>query len=665
MTGKGEVKMDQRKQEFRKLLSPCKLGKLELKNRFIFLPHYSGLGTNNGYEECGLLSERNIMHYVERAKGGAAAVTVSSNADPESIMATKIPVGSDPRNKEGYRRLAEECHKYGCKVIGQFNNGGHTTLLKPPQLLFAPSQMPETSSHYNVKELEIEDLESIKDYFVQAAVLHKEAGWDAVEIKVGHDGLLRTFLSPLFNKRTDQYGGSYENMIRYPMEVYQAVRNAVGDDFTVGIRLCMDEFIENGYSLEQGLKFAKSFEEAGVDYISTDAGSFTSFYMEIPPSTIPLGFAVYMSAQLKKTVNIPVIAFGRINDPVQAEMILQEECADFIGMCRQLNCDAETPNKTMAGDIDSIRHCIACNEGCLGIGELEICCIQNPASGREKRLGIGTLKPAEVKRNIMVVGAGVSGLKWAEIAAKRGHHVEVYEKSDKVGGQILLAEKMPYRAEIGEVYRYLKYELKKANVPIHLNTEVTAELVDKIAPDVVVVATGSYPLPMSISGAERFEGHILDPRQVLESAELVGENVLLYDDIGYWQAAGVADYVAALGAKLTAVAKDGCFADVIGGTNRVLLMQRLYEAGATIISDSYLSGLTENGAEITNCLSGVKTEIPNIDTVIIASQSRSDNVLYYELKKKGGREVYFVGDCVAPRTIRQCVLEAERMARRI
>ncbi len=657
--------MEIQRQEFKKLLSPIKVGKMELKNRFVFLPHYSGHGTNNGYMECGLISERNILHYVERAKGGAAAVTVSSNADPHSIMATKIPISSDPRNKAGFKKLADEVHKYGCKAIGQLNHGGHTTLMRPPYLLYAPSQMPETSSHYNTKELELDELEMFKDYFVKAAVLHRETGWDAIEIKVGHDGLLRTFLSPLFNKRTDQYGGSYENMVRYPVEVYQAIRKAVGDDFTVGVRLCLDEFIEGGYSLSHGLRLAKTFEEAGVDYISTDAGSFTSFYMEIPPSAVPLGFAVYMGAELKKVVDIPVIAFGRINDPVQAEMILQQDCADLIGMCRQLVCDPETPNKTMAGDLDSIRNCIACNEGCLGFGELELTCVQNPGAGREKYLGIGTLTKTSNPKKVMVVGGGIGGLKSAEISAKRGHTVSVYEKSDQVGGQLLLAEKMPYRAEIGEVYRYLRHELQKAGVKIVCNTEVNEALVEQVDPDIVLVATGSSPVIPEIKNAEKFKGRIINPRQALSNFELLGDNILIFDDIGYWQSMGVADYIVALGAKVTVVTKDSHFGVDMESTNRVMLMQRLYEGGIKIIADSAIKEYTEDGVIIANCFSGAETKLSGFDTVVVASHSSSDNELYKKLKGVGKREVYAIGDCVAPRAIQQIILEAESIARRI
>lgn len=656
--------MENSNQKFTKLLSPFKIGKMELKNRFIFLPHLTGYAIDEGWMDCGLFSERNIKHYVERAKGGAAAVTVSQNVDPYSMMSDEYPVGSDPRNKENFRRLADEVHKYGCKCITQLNHGGHNTLKNPPQILVAPSQMPEPSCHFNTKELEKDEMEMIKDYYVKAAVLQQDVGWDAVELKIAHDGLLRTFISPLFNKRKDEYGGNFENMMRYPLEIIEAIRKAVGPDYPIGIRLCVDEFIEGGYSMEYGLKVAKRLEEAGVDYLSTDAGSFSSFYMEIPPAVIPLGFALYMSTELKKTVNIPVIAFGRINDPVQAEMLLDENCADLVGMCRQLICDPETPNKTMKGELDDIRHCIACNEGCLGNDGIDVECVQNPGVGREKYFGIGTLEAADKKKKVMVIGGGISGMKAAEIAAKRGHEVSLYEKSDKLGGQILLVEKMPYRAEVGEIYRYLKYQLKKYNVDIHMNTKADKELVDKVNPDAVIAATGSRPLIPDYIKMDEAGIKVIDCRQAMGNLELIGNKVLVFDDIGYYQAGGTADYVTALGADTTVVTTSDFLGCDIEGTNKALLLQRLYEAGTEIIASHRISEIKGNTVVLKNVYSGAIKVLKGFDTVIIAASSSSDNQLYKELKSQG-REIYPVGDCVAPRAIEQVIFDAELAGRKI
>ena len=416
--------------------------------------------------------------------------------------------------------------------------------------------------------------------------------------------------------------------------------------------------------MEYGLKVARRLEEAGVDYLSTDAGSFSSFYMEIPPAVVPLGFALYMSAELKKTVDIPVIAFGRINDPVQAEMLLSENCADLVGMCRQLICDPETPNKTMRGELDDIRHCIACNEGCLGNDGIDVECVQNPGAGREKYFGIGTLTPAEAGKKVLVIGGGISGMKAAEIAAKRGHSVSLYEQSDKLGGQVLLIEKMPYRAEVGEVYRYLKYQLKRHGVDIHLNTRVDRQLVEQEAPDVIIAATGSVPVIPDYIKMDEAGIRVIDCRQAMRHLELIGQKVLIFDDIGYYQAGGTADYVTALGADTTIVTTSNFLGCDIEGTNNTLLLKRLYERGAEIIASHTISEIKGDKVTIRNVYSQAERVLGGYDTVIIAAQSSSDNQLYKELKA-AGKDIRAVGDCVAPRAIEQVIFDAELAGRGI
>lgn len=651
-------------QSFKNLLSPIKIGKVNFKNRFIFLPHHTGYAIDEGYLENGLFSDRNVRHYVERAKGGAAAVTVSQNVDPHSQMSFKYVLSYEQRNKENFKRLAEECHEYDCKVITQLNQGGHTTLLNPPQLLIAPSQMNEPYCHFNTKEMELDEMENIKQYYVNSSAWQQELGWDAVELKIAHDGLLRTFVSPYFNRRQDDYGGSFENRMRYPVEIIQGIRKAVGSGYPIGIRLCVDEFTGYGYNLEYGMRIAQALEAAGVDYISTDAGTFSSWYMQIPPSPLPLGWAIYQSAELKKHIHIPVIAFGRINDPVMAETILAEGNADLVGMCRQLLCDPETPIKTMEGRLDDIRHCIGCNDACVGVDGIYVECIQNPGVGREKIFGIDTMEPTKEKKNIMVVGAGVAGLKYAEIAAKRGHHVEVYEKSNKVGGQVLLAEKIPYRSETEEVYRYLRIQLQGLGVPIHFNTEVNADIVEEINPQVLVIATGSSPLIPDYEGLDNTSIEVLDVREGMRNAERIGNRVMVYDDIGFWQGGGVADYCQALGADVTIVTPgDNVGVDLEAGQS-YLLNKRLRENGAGVYTQRAIRRFEDQAVIIENVYSHEEERLEGFDTVLIAGQSRSDNELYKAFKGKRNN-VFAVGDSVAPRAIEQAIFEAENLARMI
>ena len=649
-------------QEFKNLLSPFKIRGTTFKNRFVFLPHHTGYGLDGGYGERGLVSDRVVHHYVERAKGGAAAVTVAQSVSEDSQMSHSYLVATDKRSGDNLKRIADGAHKYGSNAITQLTHCGHTTLTNPPQLMWAPSQMNEPYCHNNTKEIEKDEMMYVKDNFIKGAAWQKELGWDGVELKIAHDGILRPFLSPYFNRREDEYGGSFENRMRFPLEVIAGIREAVGPDYPIGIRFCVDEFSWYGYSLEYGLQVAKAFEEGGVDYISTDAGTFTSWYMQIPPSPLPLGWAVYQSAALKRTVGIPITAFGRINDPVMAEQILEEGSADLIGMARQLICDPETPNKVMEGRVDDIRHCIACNDGCVGVDGIYVECIQNPGAGREKLFGIGTLKPAEKKQQIMVVGAGCAGLKLAEIAARRGHSVEVYEKENAVGGQLRLAEKIPYRNEIEEVYRYLRLQLQEMGVPIHLGVEVDEKMIADKNPEVLVIATGSKPLMPDFDGLETATMQVMDVREALKDVEKIGNHVIVYDDIGYWQGGGTADFCLSLGADVTMVTPSPTIGEDIEGGQRHMLMKRMYDAGIKIIENTTIGSFDGDKVILENVFNHEKTVMEGIDTVLVAWQSSSINGLYK--KFKGQRpDVYSVGDCVAPRQVEQCIFEAELLGR--
>lgn len=652
--------------EFKKLFTPIKLGNVMLKNRIVFLAHWTNYGNNHGYQEDGLASERQAYHYIERAKGGAGLVCVTQSVSPTGQMGRTMVNAHDPRNEEVYRFMTSEIHKYGGKVFGQFNHCGHTSCMQRPPLLYAPTQMTGPHCYVNTKELELDEMEEIKQYYVKAAVMEKEWGFDGVELKIAHDGLLRTFASPYLNRRTDQYGGNFENRMRYPIEIIQAIRKAVGDDYPIGIRLCMDEFTEWGYSWDYGIKMALALEAAGVDYINSDAGCFSNYNFEIPNNYIPMSFGVYMAEELKKVLHIPVVAFGRINDPAQAEAILEANKADMIGMCRQLICDPETPNKALRGDVDGIRHCTACSEGCGMVTTQEgVVCIHNPAAGREKKLGIDTLNKITDPKKIMVVGAGIAGLKVAEIAAKRGHIVSVYEKNNAVGGQMLLAEKIPMRAEQSEVYRYLRVQLQQLNVPIILNTEVDLEKIKELKPDKVVIATGSYPtLPENMKSNQFIK--VLDPREIMKHPEKAGRHVVLIDKIGYWQALGVADYISTMGAEIDIVTDQLYAGADIEETCRENLMRRLSRKNARFHTCLRYKGMEKDKVIFENIFDVQQTAIiTEVDTIVVSQESLSDNALYKQIKKEQLCECYVVGDAAAPGTVLRIIFDAEELGRRI
>jgi 2,4-dienoyl-CoA reductase-like NADH-dependent reductase (Old Yellow Enzyme family) len=376
---------------FERLFSSFYINKVRINNRIVFLPHYTALAKMNS-----MPSENEIYYYTERAKGGTGLIIAGNYAVSKSGQ--MHPTFIDASNEEvipNFSKTAELVHEYGARIFGQLTHAGPTKMEKPQPDLWAPSQVIEGSSGTHTVEMDQSDIRDAVNSFKQAALNLVRSNFDGVELKIGHDGILRAFISPHYNKRNDEYGGKFENRMRMIEEVLRAVRSVLSDDHVLGIRLCMDEFEEDGYKLEYAVEVAKYLEKKGlIDYVNTDAGTtWVSFIMQIPPMTIPLGYAEYMAAALKKEIKLPVIAFGRINDPAQAEQILKNGSADLIGMVRQLVCDPEMPNKSKAGDIDGIRKCIACLDGC-GIQTTlnqPIRCIQQIAVGKEKLYGKGTL----------------------------------------------------------------------------------------------------------------------------------------------------------------------------------------------------------------------------------------------------------------------------------
>jgi 2,4-dienoyl-CoA reductase-like NADH-dependent reductase (Old Yellow Enzyme family) len=437
------------------LFASARIGGLEIRNRFVFQPHFTALGSDDG-----MPSVRHAACHEERARGGVGLIIFESQAiHPSGKMANRFVHAWDPAVVPGYREITSRVHTHGARIFGQLAHGGHTSLLKPPSILWAPSQTPEPLSFHTTKAIDPADIRAIIDGFARAAVHAREGGFDGVEIKVAHDGLLRSFASPFFNRRTDGYGGSFENRMRLSVEVLAAIKRALGDDFPVGVRICLHEFTPWGYGLDYGLEMARHLEETGlVDYFNSDAGSFSSFWMEIPPMAIPQGSFRELNARLRAASRLPAIAFGRIKKPELAADIIARGEADLIGMGRQLIADPETPNKVRSGRASEIRYCIACNDACVFQVNQDkpIRCIHNPDAGNESAFTIRTMPPANPRKRIAVVGGGPAGLKVAETAARRGHTVTLFERTGELGGQVLLAMRQPHHVEIGEVTKHLE-----------------------------------------------------------------------------------------------------------------------------------------------------------------------------------------------------------------
>lgn len=436
----------------RLLFSRLKVGHITLRNRFVFLPH------SNNFAIGELPSDRERFYFAERAKGGVGLIIYGSQPvdGQRGAMRTNLKhQGIVPR----YQLLSDEVHKHGCYIVAQLIHEGHSAKHSETGLEWRAPMSASTQPRGKVVagEMGREDIQRAIDDYCRGAGKVKAGGMDGVEIR--GRSLPGDFLSSAYNHRQDEYGGSLDNRLRFYLELIKAVRTEVGPNLIVGVRLTLDEMAKPGYDLEEGVEIARRVVATGqIDYVNTAIGPNDEFSAHIQgPMPLPRGYAVDASRAVKEAVKVPVIAHGGINDPFQAEQILAAGQGDLIGMARGLIADPEFPNKAHEGRLKDIRKCPGYHEVCQGRNEkyLPITCVQNPSAGREQTLGMGTLKPAAVTKQVMVVGGGPAGLKVAEVAARRGHQVTLYEKEKELGGQINLAQKPPFRESVGEISQHL------------------------------------------------------------------------------------------------------------------------------------------------------------------------------------------------------------------
>ena len=651
---------------FPNLFSPLKLGTVEVKNRISFQPHLTNLAVGN------LPSERQMYYWGERAKGGAGLIiTEEMSVHPTDMAYEKLIDVYHPEVIPGFKKITDYVHQFDGKIFAQLNHNGQQgdgSISRLP--VWAPSPMPDVLFRETPKEMEHEDIEEVASYFAKCAIHVREGGFDGIELQFGHSSLARQFLSPLTNFRSDEYGGSLENRMRAPLKFISAVRKAVGNDFTLGIRMCADEMIPGGLDLGQVQEICARFEASGlIDFMDLSIATFYNLYLVEGSMHTPLGYTIPLAAGVRERVKIPVFCTGRINDPVMAEKVLANGQADMIGMCRGLICDPFLPKKARDGRMEDIRYCIACNQGCIGrIGmNKTLGCVQNPAVGREKEWGEGTLTKANVRKKVTVVGGGPGGMWAAKMAGRRGHSVTLYDRNEALGGQVRTAMKGTGRDEFGVIIRNEKDQVHKAGVKVNLGAEATAEQVLTEKPDVVIIATGSLPKEHPVGGADG--PAVYNVWQVLDGQAELGAKVCLIDYDGHHRASATAEFMANLGKTVHVITSSLFVGAELGPTQDLYLTrQRLLQKGVTFTPDiAVMEVAGESGAKTVkgfNVYSNQWQEWGPFDTIVLAMGQRVDDSLYFSLKGKVA-ELYRIGDCVAPRKVDMAIWEGHRIGREI
>jgi len=641
---------------FAPLFEPARIGSVELKNRLVMLPH----GTHFG--EAFGPSTTHHHYYLERARGGVGLINVESLVVTEDGRHGTYTVDAfDLPTMRRWEPTLDAVHGEGTKMFAQLS---HYSTSAPAGLtmkpLLAPSVLPGAGESH--KAMDAGDLAGVRDGFALSAANVKAVGFDGVELKVAHGGLLRMFLSPHFNRRVDEYGGSLVNRARYVLETIGAVRRAVGPDFPVGVRLVLDEGLTGGYGLDEGLEYARMFSDSRLlDFITSDLGTWANG-LWVAPMSVPEGYADNVTAALKATVEVPVIAFGRIKRPEHAVRILTEGTADLVGMTRQLIADPEWLVKVAEGRLEQIRPCVACNQECIGrvARYLPMSCVHNPAAGREQFLGALTRRRAAQSRRVVVVGGGPAGLKAAESAALRGHDVVLLERAARLGGQVVLAADTPGHREWGEIVRHLEDRLAQLGVEVRLGTEATAQSLRAQRPDAVVIATGARPGPWPFE--VEATAAVFDEWQVLDGALPRGQAVALYDLGVRFEPAALLLTVLAHASRVWWIAPTTTVGPEIEQTNRVALMNHIADADVRRVAETRISHVNHGHIVVADTAIGRSRRIDGVDSVVVVGNKLPDDAL---MRGLGAEDftVTAIGDCVAPRHTAQAIYEGELAGR--
>ncbi len=646
---------------YKHLFSPLRLGPITVRNRVVFSAHLTN------YAEAGLPTEQHAAYYEARAAGGAGLIiTEEHSTHPTDWPYEKLIHGFHREVIPGYKRITDAVHRHGTPIFAQINhNGGQASSMYSRLPVWAPSPVADPLFREVPKAVNVREIAEIVAGYSLVAGHCAEGGFDGVELQCSHSSIVRGFLSGATNMRTDQYGGSLENRARLLLEIVHAVREAIGPTRALGVRLCGDELIEGGTTIDEAVAVAKLVEATGqVDYINTSIGVATATLFMIEASMhIPPGYALFIPNAIRREVSLPVVGVGRFKDPIQAERALADGHCDLVGAVRAQIADPDFVRKAQSGEHDDTRLCLSCNQECVGRMGLNrwLGCIENPRTGRESQQPLPLALTTKPKR-VMVIGAGPAGLQSAISAASRGHDVVVYEKADVAGGQVRWAASVANRAEFGDMIRNQLNELHRLDVKLAYGHEVTTDFVRSERPDAVIVATGAAPArPYWAPGDET---RIVDVIDILtgRATPEPGAKVVIVDELGFHQATSVAELLADRGCRVEILTPGMVVGQDLGIT---LDMEgfciRAAAKGITLTPDSVVMGWAGDTSSL-SVLHHVSGQMNTVeaDWVVLAVPGSPVNDLYFELQGSG-IAVHRVGDSLAPRRAHSAIVDGDRI----
>ncbi|MFW5779836.1 MAG: FAD-dependent oxidoreductase [Bacillota bacterium] len=638
---------------FNNVLRKGNIGSLELKNRFVVPP----MGTGRA-ELDGSLNENVIEYYVERARGGFGLIILEvtgidplGKAIPEQIMI------DDDKYIPKLKELADRIHAEGAKVFPQLHHAGRQAVeaIINTQSV-APSAISCPMTRSMPRELTTEEVYELIEKFADGAVRAQKAGYDGVEIHGAHGYLVGQFLSGYTNKRTDEFGGTFHRRMRFASDIIKTIKQKCGKEYPVCIRISADERVDGGLKPEESAVIAKEMEKAGADAIHVSTGVYASMPYIIAPASIEPGYILESCKVIKKAVNIPVIAVGRINEPYLADRVIEDGIADFVSFGRGSLADPHLPNKTKEGKVEEILSCVGCMTRCQGVvagndKDRGVSCMVNPFCGQEDKRKITAAKK---KKKIVVVGGGPGGLEAAWILAARGHEVTLFEKSNKLGGQFNPASVPPGKQALLACLTYYQKMCEKYGVDIRLGVEADECLIRDLKPDEVILATGANPCGCQIPVKDI---PVVQANDVLDGKVNLGENVLVVG--GGLVGLETAEHILSMGRKVTLTEMLSEIGKDMPNAVKYFSLKKLNQNNVKIYTNTKVKEINKKGA-ICEDLSG-KVNLKDFDMVVLAIGSLSHNPLEKELREKV-KSLHVIGDALEARRGVEAIEEAVSLA---